>query len=48
MLIDFREGGDRKGGRERERDIDWLPPVGALTSNRTCNLFGVWEGAPTN
>ena len=55
MFIDFRES-----GRERERNIDWLPPVHALTRDWTQNLgmcpdwelnlqpFGVWDEALTN
>lgn len=31
MSINFRERG-------RERDIDWFPPVRALTEDQTCNL----------
>ena len=46
--------------RGRERNIDWLPLVSALTRDQTCNLgmwpewelnpqtFGVWDNAPTN
>ena len=29
---------ERGGGREEERNIDWLPPVHALTQDQTCNL----------
>ena len=59
MLIDFhlRKG---KGERKRERNNTQLPPVGASTGDRTCNLgmcpdkelnlwpFGVWYDTPTN
>ena len=45
MFIDFRE---RRVEREREREIDWLLPVGALIGDRTCNLFAAWDVAPTN
>ena len=33
---------------ERQRDIDWFPPTCTLTEDRTCNLFGVQDDAPTN
>lgn len=33
-------------GRERQK-INCSPSIGALTGNRTCNLFGIREDAPT-
>ena len=35
MLIDFRERGRRKETLMWEKNIDWLPPVCALTRDRT-------------
>ena len=55
MIIDFRER-----GREKDRNIDWLPPVCTTTRDRTSTLgvcpdrgsnlqpFDVWVGIPTN
>ena len=37
MFIDFRKRG-RKGERERERQIDWLPPERSPTGDRTYSL----------
>ena len=55
FLIDFRERERERGERQRkketsmqERNIDWLPPISALTQDPTCNLFGAWEDPPTN
>ena len=51
---------ERGVGGERERNINWLPPICALTGDWTCNLdmcpdrelnpqpFGVWDDAPTS
>lgn len=36
------KGVEGKGG-ETETDIDWWPPVGALTRNGTHNFFAVRE-----
>ena len=64
LILEKEEGRGRKEGREegrreRERIIDWLPPIGTLTKDQTCNLgtcpdqelnpwpFGVWDDAPT-
>ena len=65
-LILEREEGVGEGGREterergRQRNIDWLPPVHALTGDQTCNLglcadrklnpqpFRVQDDPPTN
>ena len=47
-------GGGREREREREREtcerenIDWLPPVHALTGDWTHNLFGVQDDTTTN
>ena len=62
MFIAFRERGkerDRQTERERERNIDWLPPIhapiGDLTHNLgmrpgdlTCNLFFLIYGRHSN
>ena len=59
MFIDFKERG-RGTERETERNIEWLPPIPALTGDQTQNLcmcpgwglnlqlFGMWDNAPTN
>ena len=39
LLVEREEG--------REGNIDWCPPVLALTGNWTCN-FWLWDDAPTN
>ena len=57
-ILETEEG--REGETSmRERNIDWLPPVGAPTRTQTCNLglcpdrglnphlFGEWEDTPT-
>ena len=56
LLILERE---ERGERKRERNINWLPPIYALTGDGTHNLamfpdqesnpqpFGVWDDAPT-
>ena len=43
MFIDFRGGGERdkegeKRGRERQTDIDQLPPTGIATRDQARNL----------
>ena len=55
MFVDFSQ----RGERGRKRNINWLPPVCALTGDGARNLsmcpdrelnpqpFGVWEDAPT-
>ena len=45
FLTNLRER-ERKAGRETH--FDQLPRVRALTRNRTHNLFGVRDDAPTN
>ena len=49
----------RERGREKERNIDWLPPVHTPIRHQACNLgmchdresnlrcFGVWDDAPS-
>ena len=67
MCIGFRErgrsgvGGERNiNVREKQRNIDQLPPIHSLTRDQTHNLglcpdwelnlqpFGVWNNAPIN
>lgn len=34
--------------RERERDIDQLPPISTRNWESNLRPFGIWDGAPTN
>ena len=48
MFIAFRERGKRERERNIDvRNIDWLPPIHALTRNRTHNIL-VYGDAPNN
>ena len=44
LLIDFREEGVEGG---REKNIDWLPPICAITGEWTCHL-GMWPDQELN
>ena len=60
MFFDFRERGRKVKEREKERNLDQLPPQRTLTGDQTCNLgvcpdwesnpkpFGVQDDAPSN